>query len=181
MKTLQSDPKFSWLLKETAPKVLVEAVKRYGIVEIPGPKSNETILSWAKELGINWYVNDDTPWCGLLVASVVSSVGYAPVKESLRALSWQTWGTAVTLSDAALGDVLVFKRTGGGHVGFYVAEDDTNYYVLGGNQSNQVNIAKIAKSRCVAVRRSPWKIAQPPQVRKVFMKDLNMTTSTNEA
>jgi uncharacterized protein (TIGR02594 family) len=181
MKTLQSDPKFSWLLKETAPKVLVEAVKRYGIVEIPGPKSNETILSWAKDLGISWYTADSIPWCGLFCASVVSAAGYSPVKDPLRALSWQTWGTAVALSDAALGDILVFKRTGGGHVAFYVAEDDAYFYCCGGNQSDSVSISKIAKSRCVAVRRSPWKIAQPPQVRKVFMKNLNMTTSTNEA
>ena len=35
-----------------------------------------------------------------------------------------------------LGDILTFKRNGGGHVGLYVGEDKDCYHVLGGNQGN---------------------------------------------
>jgi uncharacterized protein (TIGR02594 family) len=171
MKTLRSNIKFSWLLEETAPKVIVEAVKHYDVTEIPGSKSNSIILGWAKKLKISWYENDDTPWCGLFISNVVTDAGYVPVKNALRALSWVDWGNGVSLKDASLGDVLVFKRPGGGHVGLYVGEEKDFFYVLGGNQSNQVNVGKIAKSRCVAVRRSPWRVGQPLQVRKIFVEN----------
>ncbi len=39
-----------------------------------------------------------------------------------------------------------------GHVGFYWAEDETCYHVLGGNQSDRVSITRIRKSRLLAAR-----------------------------
>jgi hypothetical protein len=67
-----------------------------------------------------------------------------------------------------LGDVLVFTRHGGGgHVGFYVGEDETCYHVLGGNQSNMVNTTRILKSRCFGIRRCPWRVVQPTNVRVI--------------
>ena len=41
----------------------------------------------------------------------------------------------------------MFSRGKGGHVGFVVGEDDTDYYVLGGNQGNSVNVVRISKDR----------------------------------
>jgi hypothetical protein len=79
-----------------------------------------------------------------------------------------------------LGDILTFKRNGGGHVGFYVGEDKTHYHVLGGNQSNQVNVMRLAKSRLTQARRTAWKVAQPASVRKVYL-EAKGTISTNEA
>jgi cell wall-associated NlpC family hydrolase len=79
-----------------------------------------------------------------------------------------------------LGDVLTFKRNGGGHVGIYVGEDQTHYHVLGGNQNNSVNVARIAKSRLNQARRTAWKIAQPANVRKVHLEPKGVIT-TNEA
>jgi hypothetical protein len=79
-----------------------------------------------------------------------------------------------------LGDVLTFKRNGGGHVGIYVGEDQTHYHVLGGNQNNSVNVARIAKSRLTQARRTAWKIAQPANVRKVHLEPKGVIT-TNEA
>jgi hypothetical protein len=46
----------------------------------------------------------------------------------------------------------VFGRDGGGHVGFLVGQSADRYYVLGGNQSNCVSIAPIAKSRAMGFR-----------------------------
>lgn len=48
--------------------------------------------------------------------------------------------------------MLVFKRDSGGHVGLYVGEDDRAYHVLGGNQSDRVGFARIAKARLYAAR-----------------------------
>ena len=79
------------------------------------------------------------------------------------------------------GDILVFKRPGGGgHVGFYVGEDDKCYHVLGGNQSNEVSVARLEKSRCLGIRRCDWKVAQPKTVKKYFVTPSG-EVSTNEA
>ncbi|RZL82832.1 MAG: hypothetical protein EOP66_04490 [Sphingomonas sp.] len=51
-----------------------------------------------------------------------------------------------------MGVTLVFGREGGGHVGFYVGEDDHAYHAIGRNQSNSVCITRIAKSRLIAAR-----------------------------
>jgi hypothetical protein len=45
-------------------------------------------------------------------------------------------------------------RAGFGHVGLYVGEDYGAFHVLGGNQSVVVTITRIARDRCIAIRRS---------------------------
>ena len=45
------------------------------------------------------------------------------------------------LNNPAYGCIVVFSRAGGGHVGFLVGKDKQgNLMILGGNQSNAVNI-----------------------------------------
>lgn len=151
------------------PKVIVEGMRYLGIKEIKGPLHNQTIMSWAKDVGVaNVYKSDEIAWCGLFVAKVIKKAGFEIVDNPLWALNWNKFGTKQTT--AMLGDVLVFKRDGGGHVGFYVAEDKDYYHVLGGNQSNSVNITRIAKNRCVGIRRCDWKISQPKEVKQYFVK-----------
>jgi hypothetical protein len=79
-----------------------------------------------------------------------------------------------------LGDVLTFKRDGGGHVGIYVGEDRTHYHIIGGNQGNEVNIMRIAKARLHQARRTAWKIAQPANVRVIKLESQGRI-SNNEA
>ena len=172
---------YYWLNSEKSPKVIDEAVKLYGVQEIVGKQHNPVILSWATELGGNIkksYTNDEIPWCGLFVAIVVKRAGFEPVENPLWAQNWLNFGTRQSI--AMLGDVLVFKRDGGGHVGFYVGEDDTCYHVIGGNQSNRVNVTRILKSRCIGIRRCNWKISQPTNVRRIKLA-ASGTVSTNEA
>lgn len=157
---------YSWLNKETAPKVLVEALKLLGIKEVPGQGDNIKILKWAESLGLEKvYRKDDIPWCGLFVAYVCKVAGVEGVKDPLWARNWTNFGTKQTV--AMLGDILVFVRDGGGHVGFYVGEDNSSYHVLGGNQSDMVCITRIRKERCVGIRRTRWKVAQPANVRVI--------------
>jgi uncharacterized protein (TIGR02594 family) len=172
------EKQFEYLLKEGAPKVLVNALRLYGTAEIVGSKHNPIILDWAKGLGLEkTYSNDEIPWCGLFVAHVVKLSGFEVVKNPLWARNWAKFGTKQKV--AMLGDVLTFVRNGGGHVGFYVGENKDSYFVLGGNQSNRVNIAEIAKSRCISINRCTWKIKQPANVRQIFV-DHNGVLSTNE-
>lgn len=170
---------YAWLAKEGAPKILVEALKTFGVHEDTGPGSDPVILQWAKDLGLSWYHSDDTPWCGLAMSYWVHQAGYAPPKEALRALSWAQWGNPV--SAPMLGDILTFMRVGGGHVGMYVGEDAICYHVLGGNQDDQVMIERKPKASLHVARRSPWKIGQPANVRVVKLGRTGAPVSVSES
>lgn len=139
------------------PPWYAEALRLQGIHEIEGAKSNPIILGWAQTLSAyvaSVYRNDDTPWCGLCVGHVVATTLPAESLPAnpLYALNWATVG--VPLKEPALGAICVFKRPGGGHVGLYAGEDKARgtIRVLGGNQSNQVCIANVERSRLVALR-----------------------------
>ena len=154
-----------------APRTIREAVALYGTREVPGAKNNPEILSWEKEvenaIGVKdlGYSNDSIPWCGLFVGVVCVRSGWGDQmpKTPLWAKSWATFGQKADVP--SLGDILVFTRDGGGHVGFYVGKDKENYFhVLGGNQSDAVTITRIPHSRCIAVRRPKWRVMQPVTV-----------------
>lgn len=142
------------------PAWLIEARKHVGMREIPGPKHNATILGWVKRLG-GWFTDDETPWCGTFVAHCMDVAGIDRPKHWYRAKEWAAWGKPCT---AVVGAIAVFGREGGGHVGFLVGQSADNYYVLGGNQSNMVNIMPLAKSRAIAIR---WPAALPAGDRKL--------------
>lgn len=173
---------YQFLLQEPGPKMLIEALKLYGTKEIYGTKHNQVILDWAKVVGIPELVkNDEQAWCGLFMAFVaIRGQKHVPMKsyDILRALKWVGFGTPV--NEAMLGDVLVFKRPGGGHVGMYVGEDDQNYHVLGGNQSDMVCFRRFEKKRMIAIRRPVYSIGQPQNVRKIMLSAVGVV-STNEA
>ena len=170
---------YAWLAQEPAPRILLEALKLYGTTEIPGKVSNKIILAWARELGLyRVYVSDDIPWCGLFAGVCAQRAGLELPKNPLWALSWSAFGTPV--KTPALGDILIFTRKGGGHVGIYVGEDAKSYYVLGGNQTDMVCINRIAKARLYAARRTEWKVAQPPTIRRVWLTPSG-SLSENEA
>jgi uncharacterized protein (TIGR02594 family) len=170
---------YEWLKNETAPKILVQAVKQLGVKEIIGRTHNPVIMGWAEELGLKKvYTEDEIPWCGLFIAYCCHAAGVQVVERPLWALNWAKYGNRV--DEPMLGDILTFKRNGGGHVGIYVGEDDKYYHVLGGNQNNSVSVSRIAKSRLHQARRTAWKVAQPASVRKVHL-EAKGTITTNEA
>ena len=156
------------------------AKAQIGIKEVPGPKSSPAILTWAgkvgRKLGVA-YTDDATPWCGLFIAYCMTAAGHTPPDIAVRAKAWATWGQPC---EPTLGAVLVFERQGGGHVGLYAGETATAYRVLGGNQSDAVNYAWIAKSRCIAVRWAP-KAPLPVKVIRVVGFPDPKTINTNEA
>lgn len=124
-----------------------------GTREVPGPANNPRIMDMAAKLGAKIlgivYSADSVPWCGLFAAHCVNAVGIKPPPIAVRASAWATWGLRIT---PCVGAVLVFTREGGGHVGFYVAEDDECFHVLGGNQGDAVSVTRIAKNRLSACR-----------------------------
>lgn len=170
--------RYAWLDKEPGPKMLLEALKLYGTLEVPGPKDNPAILAWAAEVGLGQtYSHDSIPWCGLFMAVVAKRAGKQIPGSPLWALSWADFGTTAKMP--MLGDVLTFKRNGGGHVALYVGEDAGAYHCLGGNQSDSVCITRIAKARLYRARRPAYNV-QPANVRKVILA-ASGKLSTNEA
>jgi len=160
---------YKFLATEPGPRMLLEALKLYGVKETPGSANNPIIMGWAKETQVKGYSGDIVPWCGLFMAVVAQRAGWKDHVPAtpLWAQSWNTFGNKVTTP--GLGDILVFKRPGGGHVGVYVGEDKSAYHVLGGNQKNAVNIIRIEKKRCIGIRRPKWRVSQPANVRQIFL------------
>lgn len=174
--------KYKWLTSEPGPKMILEGLKIYGTAELVGPKHNPVILGWADEIGIGGLVNDDEQaWCGLAHAYVAFKAGKSllPLKgwDLLRALKWLDWG--IPIEEPELGDTLVFKRPGGGHVGQYIFQTQTTYGCMGGNSSNTYKIVEIDKARLVGARR-PRYVVKPANVRKIFLLPSG-EISTNEA
>jgi uncharacterized protein (TIGR02594 family) len=149
---------YAWLNTVNPPKMIVEALKLYGVHEGAGSADNQTLLDWAKEVGLTkTYSHDSIPWCGLFMALVATRAGHAPIPDGpLWALNWGHFGQPG--GQPELGDVLVFVRPGGGHVGLYVGEDSTAYHVLGGNSSDQVKIIRIDKHRLHACRQPTYNV-----------------------
>lgn len=170
-------PKMYQYLKDPSnPLIVIEGVKLFGIKEFPGNIHNPEILLWATELGI-LYDRDEIPWCGLLMAIVCKRANKEIPRSPLWALNWQHFGEKADVP--MLGDVLVFKRKGGGHVGIYVGEDKDCYHVLGGNQGDKVSVVRIKKDRLFAARRPKWKVSQPLSVRPIILSSIG-TISGNE-
>jgi uncharacterized protein (TIGR02594 family) len=177
--------KYKWLEAiGTLPKTISIGLTYLGTRETVGKGSNRTIMEWRDRLNhggvmIDGYSDDDIPWCGLFVAWVTYCRGDASevVQSPLWARNWLKYGK--TVATPMLGDVLVFSRNGGGHVGFYIAEDASAYHVLGGNQSNAVTITRIEKARCIGSRRPLYK--NQPSTVKPYIVAASGTLSKNES
>ena len=122
-----------------------------GLSEIKASNRHPTIDAWAKTLSGKWLLGQ--PWCGTFGAQVFKEAGleHKIPKEFFRAKAWENAGTK--LDKPAYGCVVTFTRDGGGHVGFVVGKTKTGMLkVLGGNQSNAVNIADFDPKRVTAYR-----------------------------
>lgn len=148
------------MVKQLELKWLEYGRKLIGTTEIKGAKHNETVLAlWQSAFEATdqpipaVFKNDETAWCGGFVGFVMANVGLTQHIPSAfpMARAWATAGTK--LEKPAYGCVVVFTRSGGGHVGFVVGKDKFgNLMVLGGNQSDKVSIVPFAKTRAIAYR-----------------------------
>ena len=150
----------------TEPRWLIEARRHLGVAEIPGPRHSPVIQSWLHKLRA-WWVDDETPWCGVFVAACMDTIGFKLPKFWMRAKAWAEWGTRLTAP--APGCIVVFERPGGGHVGFVVGRTaQGQLLVLGGNQGNRVSIMAFDPVRVLAYvwppgEQLPWAdLAQMP-------------------
>ncbi len=172
--------------------MIIEALKEFGTLEAPGAADNPKIIGWQDELEA---ADLDRVYAGVYtrfdpVVRVVhgdrrpsrqhrNAAPSAIRRASILRRSNGRRSTSVPKGAAALGDVLVFKRKGGGHVGLYVGHDASAFHVLGGNQSDRVTISRLSKQRLVAVRRQP--IAPTRKRRPPIPLAASGSLSVNEA
>ena len=101
-----------------------------------------------------------TEWCAAFVNAVLEleviqgsdSVSDVP----LMARSFLFWGERVDPADIQRGDIVVFPRGNAGwqgHVGFFVEEQNGQWVILGGNQSNEVRYDLYNPRRAISIRR----------------------------
>jgi uncharacterized protein (TIGR02594 family) len=154
------------------PKWLSVAISHQGLKEVPGPRHNPKIISWLRNLKA-WWSDDETAWCGTFAAHCLQEAGLPIPLHWYRAKAWAEYGSHLRTDRLAPGAILIFDRKGGGHVGFYVGQEPRYFYVLGGNQSNGVNVMKIARSRLLASR---WPKGEPVIGKPVAMKGGQVST-----
>ena len=117
---------------------------------------NPVVLGWLRRLAA-WVKNDETPWCSAFVDAMCARTGYEQTR-SLRARSWLRAGKDVPLAACRPGvDIVVLWRgspdSAQGHVGFFHGFRDGQVEILGGNQGNEVSIARFPASKVLGCRR----------------------------
>ena len=178
-------------------KALLSANGRAASVAPPGPlpwiteakaalgrheaRDRSWLMDWLKRDGRSLGDPSKNPWCGDFVETCIRIA--LPDEPLLGALGnnpywarhWLLFGREV---QPIIGAVLVFSRGSGGHVGFAIGQDNTHFYVLGGNQSDAVTIARIAKFRLLGAR---WPANYPPRLQRLpTMKPGEFLATTNE-
>ncbi len=135
-------------------ELLLEMLKYYGLKEVVGNNHNPDILAMFTGTGFDWVKDDETAWCSASLNYFCKKLGYQR-SGKLDARSWLKMDVLVL--KPTLGDVVILWRESPsswkGHVGLYIASNDTHVYVLGGNQSNMIKITPYPIERVLGYRR----------------------------
>lgn len=139
---------------------VTEALKDLGIREIKGSKHSPEVLQLWKDAKLGGIKNDEIPWCAGAMCAWLERAGIrSPRADSAR--SFNSWG--MELSKPCYGAIVVFTRSGGGHVGIVVGKDKAgNLQVLGGNQNDSVKVSTFKTDRVTSYRYPNLFDIQPP-------------------
>ena len=123
-----------------------------GVDEVLGPdRHNPRIVEYHQATSLR-ATDDETPWCSSFVNWCMLKAGVSRT-NSAAARSWLRWGQEIEAPEK--GCVVVFSRPPSptsGHVAFFEALRGERILVLGGNQSNQVNVSSYPASRLLSYR-----------------------------
>lgn len=149
----------------TAPVWMQVALKYEGQREIKGPKTAGFIGKFLQRLKSAWK-DDETAWCGTFIAGVLDETNQlfkrgTPGQPGLllwpkhwyRALAYadKQYGTHLQPKQYRPGAICAKTRKGGGHVFFYLGENSTHIYGIGGNTSDSVKAAWYPKADITGV------------------------------
>jgi uncharacterized protein (TIGR02594 family) len=113
-----------------------------------------------------WKIDDDNDkdaWCGCFMAWVMKEAGYKPVVNAANSQSWKEFGKPIDYP--IFGAIAVRKRVGNnGHVAIVIGQskDGKRIIVVGGNQSDAVNIRSFPK----ADKKNNWSYRIPVNYNK---------------
>jgi len=147
---------FNWFKKEKfeVPPWHLAAQNEIGVREIAGPVDNPRIVEYHKATTLK-ASDDETPWCSSFVCWCLEVSGIKSTR-SAAARSYLQFGKPVKLSEARVGDIVVFKRGNNGwsgHVCFFVKYENGYLHCLGGNQDNRVKIGVYGTGQLLGIRR----------------------------
>ncbi|MFA4826454.1 MAG: TIGR02594 family protein [Methanoregula sp.] len=120
---------------------LIEAEFNRDTQEVSGSENNPRIVTYHQATTLK-ASDDETPWCSSFANWVMQNcgVGFEGTK-SAQAISWLNWGKEIMGRYGAI--AVKNNGNGTGHVTFFLYADEDGYgYFIGGNQSNQVCIAR---------------------------------------
>lgn len=134
--------------------IMTIAMGEFGVAEWPGNKHNPEVMKYFHQTGREWVDSDELNWCDAYVDWVVMKAG-GQITPNLIAREWLREGVPVTKPFP--GDIVILWRESidswKGHVGFFVRQNDSMVWLLGGNQSNQVQILPFRKERILETHR----------------------------
>lgn len=125
-----------------------------GVLEVLGKEHNPRILFYHDFTTLD-ATTDEIPWCASFMCASLENTGYKSTK-SARARSYTDYGEEGT---GAIGDIAVLKRGKNpeqGHTAFVAKKytvGDKYIYLLGGNQSNSVCVAKYRAKDLITFRK----------------------------
>lgn len=159
------------------PPWVKEMKKVYGLHEV---RDKARLQAWLKSDGKTLGDPTALPWCGDAAETAMKlALPDEPFVGSLAinpyfARHWATFGREAM----GYGAVGVFSRgPTSGHVGFLVGEDDTCLHVLGGNQSDGINVTRVEKWRLLAAR---WPLTYDRAPAPLPRKTAKLPVSVNE-
>ena len=176
---VQNAPKTSGVVpptnqSPTEPAWISEAFKHKGEKETAAFVKDDPFVSqlFAAVGLLNWTINrEEGPltiqegnWCAAFVSFCLKNAGvsYLSGFDGIRALKYKDYGPSVEAGKVVYGAIAVFRRDGGGHVGFVVGRNGDQVDILGGNQGEAVTVETRSLSEFEAqVVPSSWTI--PPQ------------------
>ncbi len=130
--------------------ILAVAKSQVGVREYRGRGSNPRITNYFRR-AVGRSYSDSYPWCSAFINYVTKRAGHRGT-NSLSARSWLRWGRRT--SNPRPGDIVVFGRRRGGHVGVFVGFSGNRVRVIGGNQSNSVSYKSYPRYRVLGYRTS---------------------------
>ena len=135
---------------------------------------NPKVVAYFKDSGNAGVKDDETAWCAAFVGAMLKRARMKGTGKP-NARSYLDWGVPVDRKDARPGDIVIFKRGNSswqGHVAFFVKDRGTAIDVLGGNQSDAVNVKGYSAASLLGIRRAPHvtKTAKIEHVAPVVLK-----------
>jgi uncharacterized protein (TIGR02594 family) len=132
---------------EQEPEWMTIAKNEIGVKE-HHPGDNKRIVEYHMATSLR-ATHDSVAWCSSFICWCLEQAKIVSPR-SARARDFLEWG--IKLHFPKPGCIVVFKRDLGGHVGLYVYETEDHVYVLGGNQSQMVNVSPYKKENLLGYR-----------------------------